>query len=177
MRIALCMLAAVLFAASGCDSTLVPRENLTPGDVVGTYVGSAEIADGLASRFTMTLTPTAGVTSGTAASATAGNLDIEGLLLHNSIAYAMTGSGVFEYPSVSLAAKAPSFGDDGFSFALTADASWTVLQGAASAKLVVGDACADLITTTQPDIAASCAREIVATERKPSPRSASSTLV
>ena len=125
MRIALCMLAAVLFAASGCDSTLVPRENLTPGDVVGTYVGSAEIADGLASRFTMTLTPTAGVTSGTAASATAGNLDIEGLLLHNS-----------EYPSVSLAAKAPSFGDDGFSFALTADASGTVLQGEVNGQFI-----------------------------------------
>ncbi|MEL6611116.1 MAG: hypothetical protein AAFQ53_03400 [Bacteroidota bacterium] len=136
MRIALCMLAAVLFAASGCDSTLVPRENLTPGDVEGTYVGSAEIADGLASRFTMTLTPTAGATSGTEANATAGNLDIEGLLLHNSVEYAITGSGVFEYPSVSLAAKAPSFGDDGFSFALTADASGTVLQGEVNGQFI-----------------------------------------
>ncbi|MEL7363823.1 MAG: hypothetical protein AAFN13_17230, partial [Bacteroidota bacterium] len=143
MRTALCLLAALLLVAYGCDSTSVPRDNLSPGLVAGTYVGSAELSDGLASRFTITLTPASGAASGTTASvatasASAGSLSVDGLLLRNSVEYAVTGSGIFDYPAVALAAKAPSLGagNDGFSFTLTTDASGTVLQGEVNGRFI-----------------------------------------
>lgn len=120
MRIALCMLAAFILVALGCDSTSVSRDNLTPGLVAGTYVGSAVLSDGGTSQFTLTLSPNDSTS----------DLALSGTLGRSEGSYSLTGAGSFDYPSVALGAKAPdlSTGSD-FSFTLTTDASGTVLQG------------------------------------------------
>ncbi|MEM6784558.1 MAG: hypothetical protein AAF624_12580 [Bacteroidota bacterium] len=120
MRIALCMLAAFILVALGCDSTSVSRDNLTPGLVAGTYAGSAVLPDIGTSQFTITLDPNGGPS----------DLGLTGTLGRSDGSFSLSGGGSFDYPSVALGAKAPALTTGGdFSFTLTTDASGTVLQG------------------------------------------------
>lgn len=127
---ALLVTAALVLAA--CDTTSIPndRDNFDPGLVAGTYVGTAELGEQPASRFTMTMDVPAAAPEGMAAS-TAGQLEVSGSILRNGETFALSGAGEFAYPSVTVTAKSPALGEgeDSFAFSLTTDASGSVLQG------------------------------------------------
>ncbi|MEM9997320.1 MAG: hypothetical protein AAF809_06430 [Bacteroidota bacterium] len=126
------LLLATAFTLAACDATSVPndRDNLDPGLVAGTYIGTAELGAQPASRFTMTMDVPAAAPEGVAASAV-GQLEVSGSILRNGETFALSGSGEFVYPSVTVNAKSPALGDgeDSFTFDLTTDASGSVLQG------------------------------------------------